>query len=315
MSKYCAVNIEEVINMEGKIPFDVYIRLSEEKIIKLEHEASDGKQRLVDYQKKGLTQVVVLKEQYLAHVKQFKENFSSKFFAPSEPKTTEQKVDALDKGFQIAKTTFKNIGFNEDAIELAGEVNKQSVELIKQTPNIFKFFMDFKEKASKDFLKAMLTSFTLTTIIDTFDWASEPIKEKSSMAVMLVDVLLEAHEIEVAKNREGIPKDKLDPKIVNHPLETSRILNKRGTTLPRETVIIIEQHHERPDGKGYPMGMNHTNINILAACYIVSCHFIDLLVVNQFKPEKKDEILTELFDEYAMGNYKKAVRALQKILG
>jgi response regulator RpfG family c-di-GMP phosphodiesterase len=135
------------------------------------------------------------------------------------------------------------------------------------------------------------------------------------MAVMLVDVLLEAHEIEVAKNREGIPKDKLDPKIVNHPLETSRILNKRGTTLPRETVIIIEQHHERPDGKGYPMGMNHTNINILAACYIVSCHFIDLLVVNQFKPEKKDEILTELFDEYAMGNYKKAVRALQKILG
>lgn len=315
MSKYCAVEIDEIIKMEGNIPFDVYIRLSEEKIIKLEHESSDAKQRLVEYKSKGLKQVVVLKEQYLEYVKSFKENFSNKFFAPGKKQSTDKIMEALDKGHKIAKTTFQNVGFNEDAIDIAAQVNKESIKVIQQTPNIFKFFNDFKERASKDFLKAMLTSFTMTTIIDTFDWSTEPIKEKSSLAVMLLDVLLEPHEIEIAKNREAIPKDKLDPKIMNHPMETSRMLNKKGTSLPRETIIIIEQHHERPDGKGYPLGMNHTNINILSACYIVSCHFVDLLVINQFNPEQKDEILGELFEEYAMGNYKKAVRALQKILG
>lgn len=313
MSKYCAINIKEVLNIEGEIPFDIFIRLSNEKIVKLEHGSSDSRQRLVDYHRKGLKQIVVPKEQYIAFIESFKNELTSKFF--SNPNTTiEEKVDILDKSYEMARNTFKNIGFNESALEMAEEINRQSLKIIKNAPNVFKFFNEFKEKASNEFLKSMLTSFTLTTLIDTFDWSSDPLKEKSSMAVMLIDVLLDSGEINKAKNRDNIPKDKLDPHIVNHPLETSRTLNKRGDTLSRETVLIIEQHHERPDGNGYPAGLNHSSINILAACYIVSCHFIDLLVEYQFKPDKKDDILEILFEEYAMGNFKKATRALQQIL-
>ncbi len=40
--------------------------------------------------------------------------------------------------------------------------------------------------------------------------------------------------------------------------------------LPPDTDLIILQHHERPDGSGFPRGLTHTRIGTLASLFILA---------------------------------------------
>jgi hypothetical protein len=314
-NKFCAVSISDILTVVDQVNFDIYIKLGE-KTIKLEHQDNDAKDRLTAYKEKGLKTVFVNKEQYTAFLKAHSKNLKDKFFSPEKKVPPEDMVQALDRSYDLTKKAFQNLGINETTVEMAQEIHKESLRVMQATPNVFKFFTRFKKNAGPEFLKSMLTSYTFTSIVDTFDWSSDVLKEKTALATMLCDVLLEGDEIEAAKNRAGIPKESLPEKILNHPKDTVKLINKASNQnlVSRETVLIIEQHHEKPDGSGYPVGIRGPAINILSACYIIADHFIELCYEHKFREEDIDDILDRLVSLYGSGNFKKALKALHSLI-
>jgi hypothetical protein len=62
--------------------------------------------------------------------------------------------------------------------------------------------------------------------------------------------------------------------IRNHPIKASEVVMTM-TEIPADVDTIILQHHERPDGSGFPHGINSNQISPLAAIVIVAHDILD----------------------------------------
>ena len=63
-------------------------------------------------------------------------------------------------------------------------------------------------------------------------------------------------------------------KYINHPQQAAELFNKIEEPIP-DVSIILAQHHELPDGTGFPHKLNALMISPLAAVLIVAHHLVD----------------------------------------
>lgn len=308
----CRIEIEALLRLKGAVTFDIYIRLSEDKTIKLSH-GEDIHLVLPRYKEKGVEYVYVIKDHYIQYLESLRKNMANKFYDPKT--TTDEQAMLLDDSYKAARESFGKLGLTENAVLMAEDVSKKGWDVVNKSNNIYQFFLAFKAKCDEQLMKKMLVSYTVTLMISTFDWQSSSIKEKASLSCILSDINLEPADFALM-DACGNNYDKLPPKIFNHPLEISKILQEGGSTLvSKETIIMIEQHHEKPDGSGYPKKIRHSTITLLSAIQIVAEDFVDLLVRNNFNHKLHKEMLASFFQKYYQGNFRKATISLYKMFG
>ncbi|HHW56787.1 MAG TPA: HD domain-containing protein [Clostridia bacterium] len=81
-----------------------------------------------------------------------------------------------------------------------------------------------------------------------------------------------------------------------HPLKGAEWLRERD--FPEEIVTIIEAHHERVDGSGYPYGLKGDEIPFLARVLAVCDAFEVMISGRHYKPQRSiNEALNELKKE------------------
>lgn len=305
---FCRIPIKLIEKYGQQIPFDIFIRLSDKKVVKISHKEGDIVELFQKYQEKGLKEVFAKKGDFISFAQQIKGQMKKKFFDPST--TTEEQVELASEGFLMAKESISKFGFSQESIDLAVEVSKATHKMVEKQPNIFKFFQDFKNNCDKEFMHSSMIGFTLCCMIDCFDWKSASIKEKSHLAVMLRDITLGNEEFAVLRdcleNGKEVPEG-----IRTHPVDIATMLEGESKNfVPSEVITIIRQHHEKPDGSGFPLGTHQEKITFLSALQIVANDFIELMIKFKFDFTKRHEILAILNKEYGKGNFKKAVTAL-----
>jgi HD-GYP domain-containing protein (c-di-GMP phosphodiesterase class II) len=104
-------------------------------------------------------------------------------------------------------------------------------------------------------------------------WQSEATFYKLSFASLLHDIVLSSDELAKIQtieqlNASGL-SDRDRAKVQRHPLEGSNLLQNLEE-VPSEIAFIIEQHHERQDGSGFPRGIDHKEISSISALFIIS---------------------------------------------
>jgi HD-GYP domain-containing protein (c-di-GMP phosphodiesterase class II) len=88
----------------------------------------------------------------------------------------------------------------------------------------------------------------------------------------------------------------------------------------RKAVPAIRHHHERPDGSGYPDGLQGDEIPI-AACIVAVVDAYDVMIRRPYRPERYGskrspaEALQELWDEAGRQFDVRVVEALGRLLG
>lgn len=172
---------------------------------------------------------------------------------------------------------------------------------MNEQPNIFKFFEHFKENCSEEYMYNVTLTFTITSMMEFVDWASTTVKEKSVMAVMLRDLILTPEHFEEIKNWDG-NKNSLSKMALNHPILVADMLQQDNKNwVSAEVIQIIEQHHERPHGTGFPSGTKHLQISQLSAIHIVADVFTELLIQSEFNFKEKDRILNDIEKGFYVG--------------
>ena len=310
--EFCRLPIKIVKKDGHKFNFDIYLKLGESKIVKMAHGGEDFRDVIERYEQKGLKEVLVVREHYNTYLATYKQNIQNMFFDPAT--ITHEKVELLSDSHQIIKESLSGLGLTEEAIELAKEVNTKCVQLVQEVPNIFKFLQDFKNNCSDEFMEGLMVSYTTSAMINKFVWNSASIKEKLSMASMLCDITLSKDEIQEMKKGMSDPAS-LSEKVRRHPREIAELLGTESNDFAKETLIVIEQHHERPNGQGFPGGISHQNINLLSAIYIVAYEFIILMFENNFDFSKRNVIISKLKKDFQKGNFKKALDSLLQTIG
>ena len=78
--EYCRVPIETIQRHNGNFPFDVYLRLSDDKLVRVAHANDDVKATVAHYAAKGIKEIYAVKEDYAKFVQMINKELSAKFF-------------------------------------------------------------------------------------------------------------------------------------------------------------------------------------------------------------------------------------------
>lgn len=286
---------------------EVHVRVAE-KFVKLNFAQDSFTQILDKLKDKGVIHVYLHEEDFSKVIAHFQNTLSSKSFY--DPTTTdEQKVEVSATAMTLARDFIKTFGVNKEVIEVMKAANGKIQEILGTSPGLHAFVKRFKNSCSEEFLKVNVTNFLAGMLIDQFPWKSPLIVQKTMLAGMMCDITLSPADFEAIKRFEtdGTP---LDETVRRHPLAVAEILTRKRDLIPAETITIVEQHHERPDGKGFPHGITTTRFNQLSAIFIVSQRFVDMLFESQFDYKKHHEMIQRLKAVYHGGPFDKTLDAL-----
>lgn len=282
------------------------------KFVRLNYATDEFLEIIRKLQQKEVEMVYIRQSEVKKIMQEIQESLSAKQFY--DPKTvTEEKVENLDESMKTVKNIIHQLGVDSETVTLLRLVNVRAMNILSESPGLYAFIKRFKKHCSDEFLRSVLTSYVMSLVIDKFPWKSESVKEKGALASLLCDILLEKEDFEILRKWEKEGGD-LPDHIKNHSSELADKLRIKRDLIPSETITIIEQHHELPDGKGFPNGVNAQRFNQLSAIFIVSQRFIEELFEEKFDYEKRFDITSRLSKKFNSKSFEKAMDALIQVV-
>lgn len=106
-------------------------------------------------------------------------------------------------------------------------------------------------------------------------------------------------EFQVLLNSLDAPlNEQQKSKIQRHPLESAEILRAAG--INEDWTVIVEQHHEKLDGSGYPRGLSGDDIR-REASIVALCEFYTAMIDNRAyrTPKRAKDAMQELYERCA----------------
>jgi response regulator RpfG family c-di-GMP phosphodiesterase len=282
------------------------------KYIQMNYSSEEFVSILRRLQQKEVTEIFLRPVDCTRILLRIQEDMSSHSFY--DPNTlAEQKMESVDQAMAMVKNIINQLGVDLDNIRLLKTINARSMTMLSESPSIYSFVKRFKKNCSEEFLRATLTSYLASLVIDKFDWTSAQVKEKAALASILCDMVLDKHDFQdyYLAVKSG---DAISDKMRSHPVDVAQKLCARRGLIPQETITIIEQHHELPNGKGYPLGISSNRFNQLSCIFILSQQFIELLFHADFNYEKRFEIITQIKAKYDSKTFEKSMEALISIV-
>lgn len=163
-----------------------------------------------------------------------------------------------------------------------------------------------------------MASYIGMAMINHSDWNTPENHLKICSAALLHDASLIGTGLAVIADKSSVAFKKLDHKkqklYLENPEKSAEILMK-CKIFPGDAQIIVLEQGERPGGKGYPKGLDSSQVKPLSCIFILAHEFIHKIYHLGMSPENKGIVLAELEAKYDEGNFVKAYNLLEKSLG
>ncbi|MCR9203517.1 MAG: response regulator [Halobacteriovoraceae bacterium] len=146
-------------------------------------------------------------------------------------------------------------------------------------------------------------------------WGSDKTLEKFVFAAYLHDIALGNDPryavITVIDDIESGEFTEEEEKLLKyHPQGSVQLLSSLGI-IPSDVSTIIEQHHEKANGTGFPVGLDYKRISTLSSVFIVAHDLTNYIIENE---KWSIESFSNNYSQYIEGpQFKKVMRALNSI--
>lgn len=297
-TEYISVPIDSFIHFKI-LPFDLYIKFSDDKFVKRIHANEDIDQNQISNLKsKGITD--------LHFERKFNREFSILLInnminkVESEYSSHDDRLKAINEVFLTTQALVKSIGLAPRIIEVCESVMDKITTDITQNKDKFPYYLsDLRNKSALNFQFRLvkLTSLIATKLLET---AVGSDKEEDIRTIVFAsffcDISLKDPAFldyrDEASLKDLWPEDQ--KMILEHALRSSEIVSKYKNA-PDKAAEIIKQHHGSETGIGF---VERPGNNLLphSLCLIVAEEIAYNLLKN---PEKNDgDVLNELMKKY-----------------
>ena len=300
------------------VELDLYIKLPNNKVLKIANKGESKKPIVEKYLKKNVNFLYLDKKQFHFFTKNFSSSLDISENAKNKKSIKEQaqELNELNIGYQTLKSLFEHKAINQTSIDVAKKITKRALGIV-QEGNTLKHLQTFKKECVQEFMRSIITAHLACFVLDYFKWSSESIKEKVVLGSILCDITLSQDDFKKLKAHQGLPSE-LPENIRNHPFDVVQLLSKQSGLVEADTLIMIEQHHEIPGRQGFPKGLHHSRISPLTAVFIVVNYFVEQLMAVDFSEDQKKERIENTYSvipsKFEYGHLKKAADALYKVL-
>lgn len=188
-----------------------------------------------------------------------------------------------DEGIQLSSTSLElisnfnqTLGFTEETKKLTQVSVELALKTIRESPKLADLYSIFLYNP-RNYLASHSTSLAYLScgLASMLGWGSEQTFYKLTLAAFLHDLPLKTDALSRVPNEEellarGADFTEEERKVfMSHPQEAAGLL-KAMKDIPPEVATILVQHHERPDGNGFPLKLKFAQIHPLSAVFIVA---------------------------------------------
>lgn len=218
-----------------------------------------------------------------------------------------------------AQRAIKMLGASLEVQTLVKASVKLTLETLSQIPELkgpLTKLMHDKEKylSSHTIVLAQIASL----IAHNLGWTSHLTKYKLSLAAFLHDITLSNHDLAKvsslaeleAKRANFTNAEALEFK--EHPLMSSALI-KDFQQIPPDVHLIVEQHHEQPDGEGFPHGLVSSKIAPLSALFIVAHDLTSFMMEQSSHINVVEKFIQLRQKKYSHGQFKKILHSLETL--
>lgn len=307
--KYSKVNADLLTSMSNLL-CDIYIKLSDHKYVKL-YKAGTVFSK-VEIEK--IIQSKKVRSLYIQNndVKVFVDCLSKDLASIGENSDFEnvQLTSTLSHTNELMHELSHKIGFSTEIQKLAKESVKITLKMIGSHPRISKALSQSLIKGQNYISShSLLLANVSCAIAAKMDWPSNTTFHKLVLASLFHDFtlsdpqmakILTLDELSLVKQNQS---EEMYREIYSHPLKSAELL--RGMKeIPGDVDFLVFQHHERPDGSGFPKGLKSHQIVAISAVFIFAHDMVEEIV--KLKSDfNLDHYLKKTENIYSSGVFKK----------
>lgn len=213
------------------------------------------------------------------------------------------------------KLSLKSLGLTEQTLTLANTTVENIISDFKGNVDVWSAI---EAKSDTEYFseKTMTVSFLCYAMVENLEWNQPKINEKLIMSSLLHDIALSNPELSLVLTQDDVAykwlskNEKQD--FLEHPAKAVKLINK-SQSLPIDVEKIISEHHERPDGTGFPKGLTSSTISPLSCIFILAEEFCQKLYSGPKDKKTVNFILGNLEENFSSGNFKSPYKALTRL--
>ena len=294
-----------------KRPSDLYIKLPSKKFVQIAKvENKDQMEILEHYLEKKVDFIYMPVENYKAFMEDFQNALSPEALDKAPP---EKMIDLLGITYSVSKDDLKALGVSAMHTDL---VNKSLGAVIKDlSGNKGLFDMLQKFFGREDYLvdHSVLNIYFTSYILGKLGWSNEQTLQQLAYASFFHDMTLEDNDLAKVDDPSAIEDSDSKKRILNHMEKGAELLDGlQGINHDARKIIL--DHHELPDGTGFPSGLNSSNLPPLSCAFILSHKIVEYLIENKFRTGNLASFLQGLQGVWDQGNFKRPFECARQIL-
>lgn len=296
----------------NKVLKDVYIKLSQEKYLKVLREGTSfNRQDILKYKDKGATHLYVLASDFDSNTASIEPKH---FLTLDKESDTNSSEDTFSNTIEVIQDLIKETGIDDQIINMVDyAVYKIEEQLSSKKDNLAHLMKRFQSRSDYLSDSAYAVSYFSCMVCSKMNWDSDETRQKLIFASMLHDVFVENSALAKAMDFGEDISQRFPVHLVDdyklHPVKIAEKV-KLNSKLPMNLEELVMCHHELPDGKGFPRGYDAHRVTQLCAVFNISRNFVNLLFKYDFNEDKIPGILSFFIKNYNVGNYKQPLKAL-----
>ncbi len=276
------ISIAILKTIEGGLPFDVYIRRAEGTYTRLfAKNDTIETERFTNYQvQKGISDLFVRKEDYQQYLI-FVDRVAKDWLSNPDHITLEQRLHLVNElvGLSVFELV---VQYQVDAasVEHASQAIRACIGLLAKDPKSFATL--FKHLSHHPYVVRHSITTSLFALL-----LARKLELTSDKSLTIVGLGAFLHDIGMSRlpfNAEE--KTDLTPEewrmIKEHPQIGKRLL-EGVKAVPQEVRMMVLEHHEQPNGSGYPSGLHDKEIFLLSKLVSIADSFSALTSKRPFR--------------------------------
>jgi hypothetical protein len=295
---------------------DIYIRLSDKKYVKLFKAGTKFKKLDLDKlsSSQKIRKLYIQRTEIFDFIEKFKQKFLTETAALQEG--SPDLVDLVADTQAVIQSLASQLGLSEEVRQLARENVDATMKMVGNSPRISQALAQtLNDNLSHTANHSVLLAHLSCSIAALMEMPSQTTFQKLVLASLFHDFAL--HDPHLAWKADNYNLDQLRltlsaeemQQILAHPLKAADAI-RTIREIPGDVEFLVFQHHEKPDGTGFPKNLKAHQIVALSAVFIVS-HEICNQIVREREKFSLEAFLSTTEKLYEYGAFKKVWKALK----
>lgn len=303
---------------------DVYFRLNSSKFLKIFKEGDGFTDADLEkyYSKKNVGYFYVEEKDAWKYLRKYQSEFDTIYSDLSTETDLVKEMKAGFSGLDVEDAQVKlhiiasSMGIPEEVEQLVHTHVRNTLLDVKKSERL-KDLLKKQQLKKDDYITthSVLLAHISCVIATKLDWTSDVSHMKLIFSSLFHDLIFKNHILAAIHSQAELKAKAVQfseeerKAYLSHPKMIAEIL-RNMSEVPLDVDRIIYQHHEEPDGSGFPEGLTHHKIFPMAAAFIVAHHLVDYVMEKGIDKFQMSQYLETIKNKFKDGVFRKIYRIL-----